>query len=111
MHKGIRVIKLTSGDTIVAKLTRNDASPYVQIQDPIQFTLVHKSDNEGNLVASAWLETEETSFSLHKMQIVADAEPNQMLKSYYTYSLEEVHHELSDIEEEFFNDFEINTIH
>jgi hypothetical protein len=91
MLTGIRVIKLTSGDTIVAKLTKlTEQGPYVQIDDPVQFTMMYRGGSEGSLVAQQWLETDETSFSIHKMQIVAEAEPNDMLKDYYFSSLEEI---------------------
>lgn len=104
MLTGIRVIKLTSGDTIVAKLTKfTEQGPYVQIDDPVQFTMMYRGGGEGSLVAQQWLETDETSFSIHKMQIVAEAEPNDMLKDYYFSSLEEIN---QDPEEDFLLDFD-----
>jgi len=102
MLTGIRVIKLTSGDTIVAKLTKTNDT-YVQIDDPVQFTMMYKGNGEGSLVAQQWLETDETSFSIHKMQIVADATPNDMLKDYYFSSLEEIY---QDLEDNFLIDFD-----
>ena len=109
MLTGIRVIKLTSGDTIVAKLTKfDDRTPFVQIDDPVQFTMMYQGNGNGSLVAQQWLETDETSFSIHKMQIVADAEPNDMLKDYYFSSLEEINQEY---EENFLDDFESEVLH
>lgn len=102
MLTGIRVIKLTSGDTIVAKLTKTNDT-YVQIDDPVQFTMMYRGNGEGSLVAQQWLETDETSFSIHKMQIVADATPNDMLKDYYFSSLEEIY---QDLEDNFLIDFD-----
>lgn len=109
MLTGIRVIKLTSGDTIVAKLTKfNDQRPFVQVDDPVQFTMMYQGGSQGSLVAQQWLETDETSFSIHKMQIVADAEPNDMLKDYYFSSLEEIN---QNYEENFLDDFESEILH
>lgn len=109
MLTGIRVIKLTSGDTIVAKLTKfNDQRPFVQVDDPVQFTMMYRGNGEGSLVAQQWLETDETSFSIHKMQIVADATPNDMLKDYYFSSLEEIN---QNYEENFLDDFESEILH
>ena len=108
MLTGIRVIKLTSGDTIVAKLTKfDDRRPFVQIDDPVQFTMMYQGNGNGSLVAQQWLETDETSFSIHKMQIVADATQNDMLKDYYFSSLEEIYQEPEDT---FLLDFE-GTLH
>ena len=109
MLTGIRVIKLTSGDTIVAKLSKfSDKSQYVQVDDPVQFTMMYKGEGEGSLVAQQWLETDETSFSIHKMQIVAEAEPNDMLKDYYFSSLEEIYEE---VEDSILTEFESKTCH
>ena len=91
MLTGIKVLKLTSGDTIVAKLTKfNDQRPFVQIDDPVQFTMMYRGGSEGSLVAQQWIETNETCFTIDKIQIVAEAEPNDMLKDYYLSSLEEI---------------------
>lgn len=109
MQEGIKVIKLTSGDTIVAKLTKNsERDQYVQIDDPVQFTMMYRGGGEGSLVAQQWLETDETSFSIHSMQIVAAAEPNDMLKDYYFSSLEEIY---EGAEEDLLSNFEGGLIH
>lgn len=110
MQEGIKVIKLTSGDTVVAKLTKLvDQGPYVQLDDPVQFTMMYKGGGEGSLVAQQWLETDETSFKVSKAQLVAVAEPNDMLKDYYFSSLEDIY---SDMEEEdFFTNFDGGLLH
>ena len=64
--------------------------------------MMYKGAGEGTLVAQQWLETDEKSFTIHKMQIVAVAEPNAMLKDYYRNSLED----LSILHEEEFDDLE-----
>ena len=111
MQQSIKVMKLTSGDTIVAKLTKfEDRKPFVQIDDPVQFTMMYKGNGEGTLVAQQWLETNETSFSVHKMQIVAEAEPNDMLKDYYYSSLEDINSEY-EIEEDLYVDWDNIQIH
>ena len=108
MQASIKVIKLTSGDTIVASLTQNEKTSQVQIDNPVQFTMMYRGGGEGSLVAQQWLETDETSFTVHKMQIVAAAEPNDMLKDYYFSSLEEIN---SGCEDDVFADFEGGFLH
>lgn len=98
MHQGLKVLKLTSGDTIVGECSTKRASTIVQVNHPVQFNMMYRGNGEGTLVAQQWLETDEKSFSIHKMQIVAVAEPNEMLKEYYKNSLED----LSQIYEEEF---------
>lgn len=102
MHQGLKVLKLTSGDTIVGDCSTKKSSSIVQVNDPVQFTMMYRGGGGGTLVAQQWLETDEKSFSIHKMQIVAVAEPNDMLKAYYKDSLKD----LSVIYEEDYSEIE-----
>ena len=115
MHQGLKVLKLTSGDTIVGHCTTRKSSSIVQVNDPVQFTMMYRGDSSGTLVAQQWLETDEKSFSIHKMQIVAVAEPNDMLKEYYLNSLEDLSQiykeDYEDIEELVSFDIDKQTIH
>lgn len=108
MHPSIKVIKLTSGDTIVAALTHIKNASYVRIDNPVQFTMIYKGNSEGNLVASQWLETDETTFSIERSQIVASADPNDMLRNYYFSSLEEIN---TEIENDILLEVESGTLH
>lgn len=85
----IKVMKLTSGDTIVANVRPHKKEEYIIIEDPVQFIMSY-SDNIGRLVASSWLQTEETIFEIEKSNVVASANPNSMLLEYYSHSLEEI---------------------
>lgn len=90
----IRVIKLVSGETIVAKTAFTPS--FIQILEPIQFTVV-SNEGRGRLVASEWMMSEQTTFKLRKDHIVAMAEPTEMLLEYYQNS---VHHLNSDDDED-----------
>ena len=112
MQEGIKVIKLTSGDTIVAKLTKLiNQGPFVQLDDPIQFTMMYKGGGEGSLVAQQWLETDETSFKVARAQLVAVAEPNDMLKEYYFSSLEDIYSDIDEEDEDLFTNFDGGLLH
>ena len=102
MHQGLKVLKLTSGDTIVGDCSAKKSSSMIQIDNPVQFTMMYRGTGEGTLVAQQWLETDEKSFTIHKMQIVAVAEPNAMLKDYYKNSLED----LSELYEDKYDDYQ-----
>ena len=112
MQEGIKVIKLSSGDTVVAKLTSlQNQGPYVQLDDPVQFTMMYRGGGEGSLVAQQWLETDETSFKVSRHHLIAVAEPNDMLKDYYYSSLEEITAEPEDDILSALINFEGNTFH
>ena len=110
MHQGIKVLKLTSGDTIVGDCSAKKSSSMIQIDNPVQFTMMYRGTGEGTLVAQQWLETDEKSFTIHKMQIVAEAEPNDMLKDYYYSSLEDINSEY-ETEEDLLVDWDNIQIH
>lgn len=76
----IKVLKLVSGETIVALTTAGDS--FIQVKEPIQFTVVSRG-GYGSMVASEWLQTEQSSFKLRKDHIVAMAQPTELLLEYY----------------------------
>lgn len=116
MHTGIKVMKLTSGDTIVAHCETRKSSSFVKITDPVQFTMIYNGGGAGTMVAQQWLETDDKEFTIHKMQLVAVAEPNAVLKEYYKDSLKDINElpldqELDEIEEYINFDTIKQTIH
>lgn len=76
----IKVLKLVSGETIVALTTRDTG--FIKIENPIQFTVVSRG-GYGSMVASEWMQTDQTSFKLRNDHIVALAEPTDLLLEYY----------------------------
>ncbi len=110
MHQGIKVLKLTSGDTIVGDCSAKKSSSMIQIDSQMSVVMMYQGGGQGSLVAQQWLETDETSFSIHKMQIVAEAEPNDMLKEYYYSSLEDINSEY-ETEEDLLVDWDNIQIH
>lgn len=110
--QSIKVMKLTSGDTIVANVRPHKREEYVIIEDPVQFTMSY-DNNISRLIASSWLQTDETRFEIEKNNIVATAKPNNLLLEYYTQSLEDMNN-IEDYEEsleEMFLDIDDATIH
>ena len=107
----IKVLKLTSGDTIVANVLPHNKEGFVVIEDPVQFTL-SPLNNINRLIATPWLQTDETRFEIEKVNIVASAKPNNLLLEYYTQSLEEIQQldEFEESVEEMFLDYG-DTIH
>ena len=89
--ENLRVMKLVSGDTIVASLDmKNSSIDSVRIHNPIQFTMMYSGESEGTMVAQSWLETDETMFNLNVDHIVAAALPAQTLKDYYIKNLKSI---------------------
>lgn len=93
----IKVLKLVSGETIVALTTRGDS--FVKVENPIEFRVVSRG-GYGSMVASEWLQTEQTSFKLRGDHIVAMAQPTEMLLEYYFNTINQLN-EPEETEEEY----------
>jgi len=92
----IKVLKLVSGETIVALTTRGES--FIKVENPIEFTVVTR-DGYGSMVASQWLQTDQKSFKLRGDHIVAMAQPTEMLLEYYFNTINELN-EPEESEEE-----------
>ena len=86
----LKVLKLTSGETIVGKIYFNKETPFLKVEDPVQFTMMWSGSQRCTLVASKWVETDETSFNIPMHTIVATASPNDMLRDYYCNASEDI---------------------
>ena len=96
----LRVIKLTSGETIVGKIYLNDKRPFLKVENPVQFTMMFNGRSRGSLVASKWVETEETVFNISMHNVIATALPNEMLRDYYHGAYEDIQNESYDEHEQ-----------
>ena len=83
-------MKLTSGETIVGKIFIKKETPFLRVEDPVQFTMMWNGAHKGTLVASKWVESDETSFNIPMHQIIATASPNEMLRDYYSNAAEDI---------------------
>ena len=94
----IKVLKLVSGETIVALTTRGDS--YIKVDNPIEFRIVASRGGYGSMIASEWLQTEQTSFKIKGDHIVAMAPPTKMLLEYYFNTINEIN-EPDETEQEY----------
>lgn len=100
----VRVLKLVSGETIVASTKPTET--FVKVVDPIQFTVVSRG-GYGTMMASEWLQTNQNSFKIKRDHIVAMAYPTEMMLDYYFNSVNEIANQENEEEtsEEFVNQF------
>jgi hypothetical protein len=98
MHE-LAIIKLITGETLICKMSLTKDKNYVLIVNPLQLAL--KSNQSGSsLVASKWIETDETEFKVKAWHIIAAAEPSLYIKEIYDESMEE----LNDYEQDYDDD-------
>ena len=86
----LKVLKLTSGETIVGKIYIKKDTPFIKVEDPVQFTMMWGGRQSGTLVASKWVESDETAFNIAMHNIIATANPNEMLRDYYANASDDI---------------------
>ena len=99
----IKVIKLSSGDTLVAnfKMIKDHSPPYVILENPILFDTIAREDGSATLLAQKWLQTDEKVFTIPFYHIVTAADPNNTILEYYSESLQEIEESEAYEEDEF----------
>jgi hypothetical protein len=98
MHE-LAIIKLITGETLICKMSLTKDKNYVLIVNPLQLAL-NSNQSGSSLVASKWIETDQTEFKVKTWHIVAAAEPSLYIKEIYDESMEE----LNDREQDYNDD-------
>jgi len=106
MHE-LAIIKLISGETLICKMSLTKDKNYVLIANPLQLAL-NKNQSSSTVVASKWLETDQTEFKVKTWHIVAAAEPSLYIKEIYVESMEELNNHEQDYNDDIAEQNEID---
>lgn len=85
MHE-LAIIKLITGETLICNMRYIKDENYVMIKDPLQFSL-NASQTGSSLIASKWIETDQTEFKIKTWHIVAAATPSLYIEEIYLESI------------------------
>lgn len=95
-----KVLRLSTGDTIIASITE-EASSYIDVFRPIKVAIASKTDNTFNVMLLKWDPT--TNFSLpmriFKTGIVSVGEPNDEFLNSYMEIYNEYEQKTDDVED------------
>lgn len=85
MHE-IAILKLITGETLICEMSYTKDEKYVSIKNPLRFSLSAKQSGS-SLIASKWIESDQTEFKIKTWHIVAAAEPSLYIEEIYHESI------------------------
>jgi len=83
------IMKLINGDTIVCKVSLT-TERLVTIHNPLLLTFRPKTDGAASLIATKWMESDQTEFSLKSWHVVSYARPSEYICNLYDESLNDL---------------------
>lgn len=90
MESGIRLLKLITGETVMADIVFDDSKKIAVLKEPLIFSVLNKTDGSVSMVATKWLES---LFNTHKIKtyhIVANVAPTESMEELYAESIAEL---------------------
>lgn len=82
----LRIMKLVSGETIVAVLEDVTENDYIVI-NPMQMEMTVNSYNRPAIIAQEWVVSQTNIFKISKSHVIVSSVPSEMMQGYYASSL------------------------
>lgn len=100
MESGIRLLKLITGETIIADVELDKLKKNATLKQPLIFSILNKSDGSVSMMATKWVESMFTTHKIKTYHIVANVQPSESMYQLYTESLEDLENESYDYSSE-----------
>jgi len=100
MESGIRLLKLITGETIIADVELDKLKKNATLKQPLIFSILNKSDGSVSMMATKWVESMFTTHKIKTYHIVANVQPSESMYQLYTESLEDLENESYDYSNE-----------
>ena len=98
----IKIVRLQSGDDIIANYTEDEESGLVRLERPMALFFKRLTSGKSMMMMSPWLPLElikENSADLYSQDILTVIEPRQSLIEYYTTAMDEAQQLIEDASE------------
>jgi hypothetical protein len=98
----IKIVRLQSGDDIIANYTEDEESGLVRLERPMALFFKRLTSGKSMMMMSPWLPLElikENSADLYSQDILTVIEPRQSLVEYYTTAMDEAQQLIEDASE------------
>ena len=95
----IKIVRLQSGDDIIANYTEDEESGLVRLERPMALFFKRLTSGKSMMMMSPWLPLElikENSADLYSQDILTVIEPRQSLVEYYTTAMDEAQQLIED---------------
>ena len=90
MEEGIKILKLITGETVMADIKLDKLKKHATLRQPLVFTTQYNSTGTVSMVATKWIESSHTSHRIKTYHIVAAVVPTEMMEQLYIESVEEM---------------------
>jgi hypothetical protein len=98
----IKIVRLQSGDDIIANYTEDEESGLVRLERPMALFFKRLTSGKSMMMMSPWLPLElikDNSADLYSQDILTVIEPRQSLVEYYTTAMNEAQQLIEDASE------------
>ena len=113
MQSGLRLLKLITGETVMADVDFDEQKKHAILKKPLTFSVLNKSDGSVSMMATRWVES---AFDTHRIKtyyIIANVAPSESMEDLYTESIADLENnpydhnsqEKSSIEDNEWDDF------
>lgn len=100
MESGIRLLKLITGETVMADVELDKFKKNATLKQPLIFSILNKTDGSVSMVATKWVESMFTTHKIKTYHIVANVSPSESMHQLYTESVEDLESESYDYDNE-----------
>tara|TARA_R110002153_G_scaffold52142_3_gene146275 strand:- start:632 stop:1027 length:396 start_codon:yes stop_codon:yes gene_type:complete len=90
MESGIRLLKLITGETVMADIELDKQKKNATLKQPLIFSILNKADGTVSMVATKWVESLFTTHKIKTYHIVANVEPSASMYQLYQESIEDL---------------------
>lgn len=90
MESGIRLLKLITGETVMADVELDKLKKYATLKQPLIFSILNKTDGSVSMVATKWVESMFTTHKIKTYHIVANVAPSESMHQLYVESVEDL---------------------
>ena len=100
MESGIRLLKLITGETIIADVELDKLKKNATLKQPLIFSILNRSDGSVSMMATKWVESMFTTHKIKTYHIVANVMPSESMHQLYNESIEDLENSSYDFDEE-----------
>ena len=90
MDQDIKVLKLITGETVIADIKYDNQKKHVTLNYPLLFNLEYKQSGAVSMVATKWMESPLTSHKIKTYHVVVTTTPTKTMHQLYIESVQEM---------------------
>ncbi len=110
MFTEVKIIKLTSGETVISYIADKTHEKHTTIIHPLVFNTMYKPSGDISMVVTKWIESATYTHTIQNHHIIISATPSDMVKEMYISSVQDIiNSKDQDFEDYEYDDELVNT--